>query len=160
MIDIKLKSYSDYPEAVKEAAARGIRLNEEVNNKCATAGQVLAYTPSTQLWENKTIPTVLGYTPLPTAASITTGVTLSFTTDRVYGTLTSPETATGITANVTGGLLGVTNILIHSGVTTPTFSSEYKKLSGSGNYTTGQVNYVFATYIEPTEIIYSINQRT
>lgn len=101
-----------------------------------------------------------GYVPLPTEASSTTGVTLSFTTDRVYGTLTSPETATGITANVTGGLLGVTNILIHSGATSPTFSSEYKKLSGSGNYITSQVNYIFATYIEPTEIIYSINQRT
>ena len=40
-------SYTDYPEAVKEAAARGIRLNEEVNNKCATQvgkvrGQALA----------------------------------------------------------------------------------------------------------------------
>jgi len=101
-----------------------------------------------------------GYTPLPTQALTGTGVTLFFTTDRVYGTLASPETATGVTANVTGALLGVTNILIHSGATAPTFSSEYKKLSGSGNYTTGQVNYIFATYIAPTEIIYSINQRT
>lgn len=37
------ESYSDYPEAVKENAARGIRLNEEVNNKCATqVGKVRA----------------------------------------------------------------------------------------------------------------------
>jgi hypothetical protein len=37
------ESYTDYPEAVKEAAARGIRLNEEVNNKCATqVGKVRA----------------------------------------------------------------------------------------------------------------------
>lgn len=36
-------SYNDYPEAVKENAARGIRLNEEVNNKCATqVGKVRA----------------------------------------------------------------------------------------------------------------------
>lgn len=36
-------SYNDYPEAVKEAAARGIRLNEEQGNKCATqTGKVRA----------------------------------------------------------------------------------------------------------------------
>ena len=101
-----------------------------------------------------------GYVPLPTQSSASTGVVLSFVTDTVYGTLLSPETATGVTANVTGALLGVTNILIHSGGTSPTFSSPYKKLSGSGNYITGQVNYIFTTYIAPTEIIYSINQRT
>jgi len=37
------ESYNDYPEGVKEAAARGIRLNEKVNNKCATqVGKVRA----------------------------------------------------------------------------------------------------------------------
>ena len=30
------KSYSDYPQAVRDAAQRGIKLNDEVNNKCAT----------------------------------------------------------------------------------------------------------------------------
>lgn len=30
------KTYSDYPDAVRKAAERGIRLNAEVNNKCAT----------------------------------------------------------------------------------------------------------------------------
>lgn len=29
-------SYSDYPQAVKDAAQRGIRLNDEVGNRCAT----------------------------------------------------------------------------------------------------------------------------
>lgn len=29
-------SYSDYPQSVKDAAKRGIKLNDEVNNKCAT----------------------------------------------------------------------------------------------------------------------------
>lgn len=32
----KFASYSDYPQAVSEQAKRGIRLNEKVNNKCAT----------------------------------------------------------------------------------------------------------------------------
>jgi hypothetical protein len=100
-----------------------------------------------------------GYIPLSTEAKRSSGVTISFTTDTVYGTLTSPETSSAITANVTGALLGVTNILIHSGSTTPTFGSQYKKLSGSGNYSAGTINYIFCTYIASTEIIYSINQR-
>ena len=33
---IELESYTDYPESVKNAAKRGIELNEKVNNKCAT----------------------------------------------------------------------------------------------------------------------------
>jgi len=33
---IELESYADYPESVKNAAKRGIELNEKVNNKCAT----------------------------------------------------------------------------------------------------------------------------
>ncbi len=101
-----------------------------------------------------------GYTPLPTQAASSTGVVLSFVTDTVYGTLATPETGTTISADTTNGQLGVTNIVIHSGGTAPTFSSEYKKLSGSGNYSTGQINYIFATYITSTEIIYAINQRT
>lgn len=37
------KSFDNYPEAVREAAKRGIRLNDEVNNKCATqVGKVRA----------------------------------------------------------------------------------------------------------------------
>lgn len=34
--EIKLQSYSDYPDTVKNAAKRGIDLNEKVDNKCAT----------------------------------------------------------------------------------------------------------------------------
>jgi len=30
------KTYTDYPQAAREAAERGIRLNEEVGNKCST----------------------------------------------------------------------------------------------------------------------------
>lgn len=39
----KFESYTDYPEAAKENAKRGIRLNEEQGNKCATqVGKVRA----------------------------------------------------------------------------------------------------------------------
>lgn len=117
-----------------------------------TATTVSATTISANTYNN--------YIPLPTQASASTGVVLSFITDTVYGTLASPETSSAITANVSGGLLGVTNILIHSGSTTPSFSSEYKRLSGSGSYSAGTINYIFTTYIASNEIIYSINQRT
>lgn len=88
----------------------------------------------------------------------TTGTSISFAIDRVYGTLTTPETG-NITADVTNAKLGVTNIVIHNSGTAPTFGSEFKKLSGSGNYVTGVANYIYCTYISATEIIYSINQR-
>ena len=38
-----LESYSDYPSSVSNNAKRGLKLNEEVNNKCATqVGKVRA----------------------------------------------------------------------------------------------------------------------
>ena len=89
----------------------------------------------------------------------TTGTAISFTIDKVYGTLTTPETG-NITADVTNAKLGVTNIIIHNSATAPTFGSQFKKLSGSGNYSTGVVNYIYCTFITATEIIYSINQRS
>lgn len=147
--------------------------------------QSLVYETSTELWKNKTIiedsitngvttiapsqnavfdalalkQNSLGYIPLPTTAGTATGATLSFVTDRIYGTIASPITG-NITADVTGAQLGVTNIIIHNSGTAPTFSSEFKKLSGSGNYVVGVVNYIYCTFITSTEIIYSINQRT
>ena len=93
------------------------------------------------------------------SANIATGVTISFLSDTVYGSLAIPETG-NITANITGAQLGVTNIIIHNSGTAPTFSSEFKKLSGSGNYVVSVVNYIYCTFITSTEIIYSINQRT
>jgi len=98
-------------------------------------------------------------TKLPIETPATTGVSLTFTTDRVYGSIASPETG-NITASATGAKLGVTNIIIHNSGTAPTFDSKFKKLSGSGSYVISVVNYIYCTYITSTEIIYSINQRT
>lgn len=36
LAEVALESYSDYPDAVKNNAQKGIDLNKEVNNKCAT----------------------------------------------------------------------------------------------------------------------------
>lgn len=89
----------------------------------------------------------------------TTGTVISFSTDKVYGTLATPETG-NVTADVTNAKLGVTNIIIHNSGTVPNFGSQFKKLSGSGNYVVGVVNYIYCTFITATEIIYSINQRS
>jgi hypothetical protein len=91
------------------------------------------------------------------AAGTASGTTLTFIEDRVYGTITTPETGS-ISADVTGGLLGVTNIVIHNSISSPTFSAVFKKLTGSGFYATSQINYIYSTYIDSTNIIYSINQ--
>jgi hypothetical protein len=41
--NVTFESYSDYPEAVSNNAKRGMELNKEVNNKCATeVGKVRA----------------------------------------------------------------------------------------------------------------------
>lgn len=108
---------------------------------------------------NITATTYNDYIPLPTEAATSTGVTISFVTDTLYGKLDTPETG-NLTANVTGAKLGVNSTIIHNSSTVPTFSSEFKKLSGSGSYITGVINYIFCLYISSTEIIYSINQRT
>lgn len=59
----------------------GYELDELHNVKItgATANQVLAYTPATDLWENKTIPTILGYLPVRAFKSGVDGVTVANT---------------------------------------------------------------------------------
>lgn len=96
---------------------------------------------------------------LPIEVPQTTGVALTFVSDSVYGTIGTPETG-NITFSSTGAKLGVTNIIIHNHSVAPTFGTNMKKLSGSGNYTINVVNYIYVTYINSTEVIYSINQRT
>lgn len=96
---------------------------------------------------------------LPIEVPQTTGVALTFVSDSVYGTIGTPETG-NITFSSTGAKLGVTNIIIHNHSVAPTFGTNMKKLSGSGNYKINVVNYIYVTYINSTEVIYSINQRT
>jgi hypothetical protein len=99
-------------------------------------------------------------TKLPIQAGTATGVTITFVTDRVYGTTSTPETG-NISGDTTGALLGVTNLVIHNHTTTaPTFDSKFKKLSGSGSYVVNTPNYIYCQYINSTTILYSINQAT
>jgi hypothetical protein len=87
------------------------------------------------------------------------GTLLTFIQSGVYGTISLPETG-NITVDPTNANLGVVDIIIHNSVTPPTLSAAFKKLSTSGNYVTGVINYIQCTYINSTEIVYSINQRT
>lgn len=89
----------------------------------------------------------------------TTGVTIAFAVDKVYGTTAAPSTG-NITADLTNAQLGTTNIIVHSGGTAPTFSSEFRKLSGSGSYSTTALNYIYCSYLDATHIMYAINQST
>jgi hypothetical protein len=86
----------------------GYELDElhNVNISGATAGEVLAYTPATDLWENKTIPTVLGYTPLNSASPSYTGLMSGI------GTTQTGTSSTGVlflsqTWNTTGTLTAI-----------------------------------------------------
>jgi hypothetical protein len=88
-----------------------------------------------------------------------TGTTIDFKQDGNYGTIASPETG-NITASISDARLGVTNIIIHNSGTAPTFSSPFKKLSGSSSYVINVINYIMCQYVNDTEIVYSINQRT
>lgn len=96
-------------------------------------------------------------TKLNISVSVTTGTVIRFQVDLIYGTTASPVTG-NITSDLTGAQSGVTNIIIHNSGTAPTFSSAFKKLSGSGNYVTGVINYIYCTFIDSTHLIYSINQ--
>jgi hypothetical protein len=99
-----------------------------------------------------------GYTPLPTQVPQLSGsVTMSYVTDGVYGTLQTPITGSSIVSNTASAVLGVSNIMIHSQSTAPTFGSDFKKLTGSSTYVAG-VNYIFSTFISSSQIIYSIQQ--
>jgi hypothetical protein len=96
---------------------------------------------------------------LPINSPQTTGLTISFIQDRVYGTYSSPETGSDITSDTGSAILGVTNLIIHSSSEAPTLGSDFKKLSGGSNYVAG-LNYIYCTYITDGQIIYSINQAT
>ena len=92
-------------------------------------------------------------------AAQTTGVALTFLTDSVYGTIGTPETG-NITYSATNAKLGVTNLIIHNHSVAPTFAANMKILSGSGAYVINVINYIYVTYINSTEVIYTISQRT
>jgi len=95
---------------------------------------------------------------LPIQATQTTGVALTFLTDSVYGTIGTPETG-NITYSSTNAKIGVTNLIIHNNGTAPTFAANMRETNVSKGYSLSVINYISVTYINSTEVIYTIFQR-
>jgi hypothetical protein len=86
-----------------------------------------------------------------------TGSVVSFTQDRIYGTLATPVIG-NITANLTGAKFGVTNMMIHNSAIVPTFESRFKKYLGSQDYIPSVNNYIYMVYLDADHINYLIQQ--
>jgi len=97
-------------------------------------------------------------TKLPIQATQTTGVALTFLTDSVYGTIGTPETG-NVTYSATNAKIGVTNLIIHNSGTYPTFGTNMRETNVSKGYSLSVINYISVTYINSTEVIYTIFQR-
>jgi len=84
----------------------GYELDELHNVKITTPANnnVLAYTSATDIWENKTVATALGYTPVPETRTLTiNGTTQDLSADRTF------TIATGLTVGttpITSGTVG------------------------------------------------------
>jgi hypothetical protein len=84
----------------------GYELDELHNVKITTAANnnVLAYTSATDIWENKTVATALGFTPVPSTRNLTiNGTTQDLSADRTF------TIATGLTVGttpITSGTVG------------------------------------------------------
>jgi len=84
----------------------GYELDELHNVKITTAANnnVLAYTSATDLWENKTVATALGYTPVPETRTLTiNGTTQDLSANRTFTIATGLEV---FTTPITGGAVG------------------------------------------------------
>jgi hypothetical protein len=86
-----------------------------------------------------------------------TGTALTFESNAVYGTIASPETG-NITFSTTGANLMTTLLVIHNSGTIPTYTG-LRETNVSKGYSTGVINYMLITYINPTEITITIFQR-
>jgi hypothetical protein len=99
----------------------GYELDELHNVKITTPANnnVLAYTSSTDIWENKTVATALGYTPVPSTRSLTiNGTTQDLSADRTFTIATGLTVGTTAIASGTVGRVlfeGTGNVLQQSG---------------------------------------------
>jgi hypothetical protein len=89
----------------------GYELDELHNVKITTAANnnVLAYTSATDIWENKTVATALGFTPVPSTRSLTiNGTTQDLSADRTF-TISSSNIY-----NADGSLTGARTLTLNS----------------------------------------------
>lgn len=86
----------------------------------------------------------------------TTGTVISFATPQIYNTPSSPATG-NITDDLTGAKIGVVQKIYHNDGTEPTYPAGWI-LIGSGTYTTGVLNLIFAEWVSGTRVEYWIIQ--
>jgi hypothetical protein len=95
---------------------------------------------------------------LPIEAQRSTSAALAFQSDTIYGTPAAPITAaiTLSAEELARGKAGVTNLIIHNAGAEPTYPAAFALLNGT--YTINVNNYIYATFIDTTTIIYTISQ--
>jgi hypothetical protein len=158
----------------------GYELDELHNVKIVTPANnnVLAYTSATDIWENKTVATILGGTPVTGAgttgqiayfpsngsaiagreiAEATTGAVISFATPQIYNTFTSP-TALDITDSLGTAKIGVVQKIYSNKSVEPTYPAGWKKLSGT--YTVSVPNIIYCEWCEGSRVEYWIVKAT
>ena len=84
----------------------------------------------------------------------TTGTSVAFAVQQIYGSSGTPETG-NITLNTTGLVAGITQLMIHNNSSAPTFSSPFKIISGV--YITGVANYIMFYAVSSTVILVTIS---
>ena len=100
----------------------GYELDELHNVKITTAANnnVLAYTSATDIWENKTVATALGFTPVPSTRSLTiNGTTQDLSADRTFTIATNAGTVTSVAALTLGTTGTDLSSTVANGTTTP-----------------------------------------
>jgi len=95
---------------------------------------------------------------LPIEVAMTTGTSISFEVDKIYGEVSNPV-AGGITLDATNAKLGVTNIIVHNDASEPSYDPEFKRLKGSQDYLPSFNNYIYCTYMDASNINYTITQQ-
>lgn len=94
---------------------------------------------------------------LPAYTQNSFGNNIRFDCQRKYGTTISPITG-NLTLDSEGLLSGTVVLIIHNDSVEPSYPSEFKKASSSGNYVAGVNNYIYAHAVDASTIIYTITQ--
>jgi hypothetical protein len=85
-----------------------------------------------------------------------TGGVIKFDKDSVYGTLDNPITS-NISLDSVGNLTGYTSMIIHSTSSVPTFSNEFKRITGSFDYIINVRNFIHCQFLYGN-VYYTIHQ--
>lgn len=110
-------------------------------------------TINTGTWQGNTIDAAY----LDILPAVSAGTVVTFAKDTDFGTEASPETG-NVSYSTSGAKVGVISRVIHNHTIAPTFAANMTKLSNSGDYVVGVINYIYCEYRNATKVIYSITQ--